>query len=172
MKTFPTILTAVVIAVSVSVVLTQVRKPVPAKPDYQKLACQAGALDPECKQASNGAASQNSVQCGLDKSGHIVPDGKGGCIPPPPDGSIVALEFDMSHAIPICDRAVGASKTGKCIDSNGSEVDRSEYDRRPTHTGDPVPFCDKGADKYGQCWNANTRGIVNKSDYDRGHEIR
>ena len=171
MKTFLTILTAVAIAVVISVVLTQVRKPAPGKrPDYQKLACEAGALDPECKHASNGAASQNSVQCGLDKSGHIVPDGKGGCIPPPPSGAVVTEDF--SSITPICDRAVGASKTGKCVDNDGSEVDRSEYDRRPTHTGDPVPFCDKGADRYGQCWNANTRSIVNKSDYDRGREIR
>ena len=29
------------------------------------------------------------VRCGLDANGHIVSDGKGGCIPPPPDGYII-----------------------------------------------------------------------------------
>lgn len=50
-------------------------------PDYQKMACEAGAIDPACK--------PSSVKCGLDASGHIVPDGKGGCIPPPPDGYVL-----------------------------------------------------------------------------------
>jgi hypothetical protein len=48
---------------------------------YQKMACDAGAIDPACK--------PNSVKCGLDTNGHIVPDGKGGCIQPPPDGYII-----------------------------------------------------------------------------------
>jgi hypothetical protein len=52
-----------------------------AAPDYQKMACEAGAIDPACK--------PSSVKCGLDASGHIIPDGKGGCIPPPPDGYII-----------------------------------------------------------------------------------
>jgi hypothetical protein len=30
-----------------------------------------------------------SIPCGVDRNGHIVPDGKGGCIPPPPDGYII-----------------------------------------------------------------------------------
>jgi hypothetical protein len=49
--------------------------------DYQKMACEAGAIDPECK--------PRSVKCGLDAAGHIVPDGKGGCIQPPPDGYVL-----------------------------------------------------------------------------------
>lgn len=55
-------------------------KAVPFNPNepYQKMACEAGALDPKCK--------PNSVKCGLDTNGHIVPDGRGGCILPPPDG--------------------------------------------------------------------------------------
>jgi hypothetical protein len=161
MKTFLTILTAVIVAVAVTLLIERhERKPASSMP--------------------GGIASQNSVQCGLDANGHIVPDGKGGCVSPPPDGYTIdvpkpdraAVIFDMSSATPICNRAVGASKTGKCIDSDGSEVDRSEYDRRPTHIGDPVPFCDRGADRYGQCWSVNTKSIVNKNDYDRGREIR
>jgi hypothetical protein len=32
---------------------------------------------------------ESPVYCGQDKNGHIVLDGKGGCIPPPPDGYII-----------------------------------------------------------------------------------
>jgi hypothetical protein len=32
------------------------------------------------------AADETPMLCGLDAAGHIVPDGKGGCILPPPDG--------------------------------------------------------------------------------------
>ena len=31
----------------------------------------------------------NSVRCGLDTNKHIVPDDKGGCVPPPPNGYII-----------------------------------------------------------------------------------
>jgi hypothetical protein len=168
-KTFLTILAAVVIAVSVTLLIQrQEHKPAAPTPDYQKLACEAGALNPECK--------SNSTQCGLDTNGHIVSDGKGGCILPPPSGYIIdapktdgpAVTFDMSTFIPICDRAVGASKSGKCLDNDNSLVDRSEYDRRPTHSGEPVPFCDKGANEYKLCWDRATKSIVNKDDYDKG----
>jgi hypothetical protein len=39
--------------------------------------------------ASGRAASRDSVQCGLDVGRHILPDGNGGCIPPPPDGGYI-----------------------------------------------------------------------------------
>jgi hypothetical protein len=63
--------------------LLDISKAVPFDPNapYQKMASEAGAIDPECK--------PRSVKCGLDAAGHIVPDGKGGCIPPPPDGYII-----------------------------------------------------------------------------------
>jgi len=34
----------------------------------------------------------NFVKCGVDAEGHIFPDGKGGCIPPPPDGFVMDAE--------------------------------------------------------------------------------
>jgi hypothetical protein len=34
----------------------------------------------------------NFVKCGVDGDGHIFPDGKGGCIPPPPDGFVMDRE--------------------------------------------------------------------------------
>jgi hypothetical protein len=37
----------------------------------------------------NAPPVPNSVSCGLDTNGHIVPDGKGGCIPPPPSGFFI-----------------------------------------------------------------------------------
>jgi hypothetical protein len=36
--------------------------------------------------------SANFVTCGVDADGHIFPDGKGGCIPPPPDGYVIDKE--------------------------------------------------------------------------------
>ena len=162
MKTSLTILAAVIISVTITLLIQRHAKPAskaaPSEPDYDML------------------AKPNFVNCGLDKYGHIVPDGKGGCILPPPNGYFIdvpktggaAVILDMSRATPICDRAVGASRDGKCIDNDGKEIDRSEYDRRPTHTGEPVPFCEKGANAYALCWNRDTRSIVNKNDYDRG----
>lgn len=85
MKTFLTIFTAVLIAVGISTLLTRLHENKP-KVDYDKLACEAGAIDPACKPAS---AVVNSVPCGLDTNEHIVPDGKGGCISPPPSGYIL-----------------------------------------------------------------------------------
>ncbi len=64
MKTFLTILAAVIISVAVTLLIQHYL----AKP---------------------GVASQNFVKCGLDPNGHVVPDGKGGCIPPPPDGYVI-----------------------------------------------------------------------------------
>ena len=61
MKTFLTILTAVTISVAVTLLIQR-------------------------HSAKSGVAGQNFVKCGLDTDGHIVPDGKGGCSPPPPDG--------------------------------------------------------------------------------------
>jgi hypothetical protein len=37
----------------------------------------------------NAPHSLQSVSCGVDANGHIVLDGKGGCIPPPPDGYVI-----------------------------------------------------------------------------------
>jgi hypothetical protein len=34
----------------------------------------------------------NFVKCGIDVNGHISSDGKGGCIPPPPDGYVIDSE--------------------------------------------------------------------------------
>ena len=34
-------------------------------------------------------AKVGSMLCGVNEAGHIVPDGKGGCVPPPPDGYII-----------------------------------------------------------------------------------
>lgn len=34
----------------------------------------------------------NFVKCGVDADGHIFSDGRGGCIPPPPDGFIIDKE--------------------------------------------------------------------------------
>jgi uncharacterized membrane protein YsdA (DUF1294 family) len=34
----------------------------------------------------------NFVKCGVDADGHIFSDGRGGCIPPPPDGYIIDKE--------------------------------------------------------------------------------
>jgi hypothetical protein len=156
MKTSLTILAAVILSVTVTLLIQRYAKPASKAPE------------PHYDMKSN------VVNCGLDVNGHIVPDGKGGCILPPPDGyfievpktGAVAVTFDMSKATPICDRAVGA-RDGKCIDNDGKEIDRSEYDRRPTHTGEPVPFCEKGANMYDLCWNRDTRSIVNKNDYEK-----
>jgi hypothetical protein len=62
MRTFLTIVAAVIISVAVTRLIQHYRH----KP-----------------------TSKNFVKCGLDANGHIVPDGKGGCIPPPPSGYIV-----------------------------------------------------------------------------------
>lgn len=89
MKTFLTILTAVVIAVGV----TQLIRYHERKPDS----------------AGNGGPGQNFVHCGLDSKGHIVPDGRGGCIPPPPTGYIIDVpipegavieKYPVKHAVP------------------------------------------------------------------------
>lgn len=38
----------------------------------------------------------NFVKCGVDADGHISSDGKGGCIPPPPDGYVIDSEPQSS----------------------------------------------------------------------------
>jgi hypothetical protein len=104
MKTLLTILAAMMLAVSIMLLIQRHDE------KHYRHACGTGATGPECQ--------STSMQCGLDTDGHIVPDGKGGCIPPPPSGGIASVEH-ISDLTPICDSAVGANKEGKCADNNG-----------------------------------------------------
>jgi hypothetical protein len=70
-------------------------------PLRQTLECSKdGKLQPDLFTQFGGvvvkcAPDETPVYCGQDKNGHIVLDGKGGCIPPPPDGSnIVTIKPD------------------------------------------------------------------------------
>jgi hypothetical protein len=79
LKTFLTILASVIVAVAVTLLIQRHER----KPDS----------------ASNGVASQNFVRCGLDTNGHIVGDGKGGCIHPPPSGYIIEVPIPEGAVI-------------------------------------------------------------------------
>jgi hypothetical protein len=63
----------------------------------QKLECSKdGRLQPDPFVEFGGVltgcgADEAPVYCGQDKNGQIVPDGKGGCVPPPPDGGNIVI---------------------------------------------------------------------------------
>ena len=49
-------------------------------------------IDPTVEVTGKVKITANYVKCGVDADGHIFSDGKGGCIPPPPDGYVIDKE--------------------------------------------------------------------------------
>jgi uncharacterized membrane protein YsdA (DUF1294 family) len=49
-------------------------------------------IDPTVVVEGKVKVTANFVKCGVDADGHIFSDGKGGCIPPPPDGYVIDKE--------------------------------------------------------------------------------
>lgn len=69
MKNLFTIVSAVIISVAVSLLIQR----------YQFKSDLGGSI----------VGSPNVAKCGLDERGHIVPDDKGGCVPPSPTGDAI-----------------------------------------------------------------------------------